>query len=726
MPGASDPSAGGVFVSIRNRLTGERLARRGFFRLPPGPGSPFDLGNVTADAVDGARRAIASTGFENLAFGVTFIGELEPVLPRQLDVSRYGIVVQSEVDPWRVGAALPNTESATTEIEQYREACAKARIMAGEPHVLYRHSVTKDITDSARWPPFGAPAADTALPAATAGLVGDRLWRLVGDVSGSTGATGAGASGRPDSLAPLPPMPYEIQAVGVSLYARGRLCGCWVSGGDSFEESLTRAVRGAWADARFADHRASVNVSELVAVISLLHHRQIIGPCDPATVIDRFRLGLDTIGTAHQGRDGLILSHVPCYYDWSAERTLEHVLKKASADEGTRAWYTYQTASLLCRPGKRPQALDYGFPSRPARRRKPAAYPRDAMLLGGYLVNQIGSADLPPYCYYPVHDSYVIHGPASRVILALGALNEAGLVLGIDDFRGKARRGLEACLGHVERIGERHRLRIPGLAGGAGAECLLVTALATMDATLLSSDSGTHLIGSLSALFHPDGSISPLPPGRRTGTEDEILPGAALLAAARVAAAARGGPLAGACDVTDQILRWYRRRFRVRPSWAMVSWHAQAWTAVHAMTHEAEHAAFVFELADWAIDRQLRKDGAFLTDLWHDGPSFHTAVIAEGVAAAWELADRLGDKRRARTYAASWRAAMDFMDRLIMRPGDTFCMPRPMAAIGGVRLSPASAQLRIDYTGHLLFALANGARLLREHGSGGQVNLADR
>jgi len=219
-------AGGGIFVSIRDRGTGERLARRGFFRLPSAdPGRPQELAEVTADAVDAARSAIDSAGLGNLAFGVTQIGTLEPILPRDLDVTRYGIVVHSEAEPWRIGAALPNTESATTEIEQYREACTKARIVPGEPHALYRHSVTKDVTAGATWPPFGAAVPEAGFPDTDLAVLSARLWELIAEASGGSAQPRDGdvAGDAAESREPLPLPPFGVDAVAVALYADGRL-----------------------------------------------------------------------------------------------------------------------------------------------------------------------------------------------------------------------------------------------------------------------------------------------------------------------------------------------------------------------------------------------------------------------------------------------------------------------------------------------------------------------
>jgi hypothetical protein len=144
--------------------------------------------------------------------------------------------------------------------------------------------------------------------------------------------------------------------------------------------------------------------------------------------------------------------------------------------------------------------------------------------------------------------------------------------------------------------------------------------------------------------------------------------------------------------------------------WGLAAWHMQAWSAIHDVEPDPAFADFVFELADWAIERQLDVNGAFLTDLSGAGPSFHTAFVAEGIADAWRLAALVGDTERVDRYALSWRRAMAFMRELTILPEDTFCMRLGSDAIGGVRPSQTASEVRADYVSHTLTALLKGMR----------------
>jgi hypothetical protein len=135
----------------------------------------------------------------------------------------------------------------------------------------------------------------------------------------------------------------------------------------------------------------------------------------------------------------------------------------------------------------------------------------------------------------------------------------------------------------------------------------------------------------------------------------------------------------------------------------------QGWASMFRLTGDGDMAAFVFELADWALRYQLVKNGAFLVDYHTSRPSFDTACVLEGIAKARAIAAETGDGVTRRAYRTSWKQGTAFMDRLIVREEDTFAMPNPRRSLGGVRESLTASLVRIDYMAHSLLALVKGA-----------------
>jgi hypothetical protein len=193
--------------------------------------------------------------------------------------------------------------------------------------------------------------------------------------------------------------------------------------------------------------------------------------------------------------------------------------------------------------------------------------------------------------------------------------------------------------------------------------------------------------------------------------DHDFLPGAALVA---VAGATEARLTTLDLELAEACLLWHRGRFRLLRTWGMAGWQPQGWAAIWSLTRDSEQAAFVFEVADWAIDRQVLKTGAFLEDLAYTEPTFNTGFIAEAVAAAWLVAAELDAVEQVQRYRRSWQLAMGFLRTLVVDDQDTFCMADPQRALGGVRTSISRSDIRIDAVSHALRAFLAGEILQRD------------
>ena len=142
-------------------------------------------------------------------------------------------------------------------------------------------------------------------------------------------------------------------------------------------------------------------------------------------------------------------------------------------------------------------------------------------------------------------------------------------------------------------------------------------------------------------MLRPDGSIHPDGQPVRMERDNDFLPNAAILALASYSGTAEG--VAGRLE---PYRAWQLRRFRLLHRWGQAGWIPQACAEVFRATNDPIYATSAFEVADWCLNWQATATGAFLTDLSPDGPSFHTAFIAEAVADAWELALAFNDAVR--------------------------------------------------------------------------------
>jgi AMMECR1 domain-containing protein/orotate phosphoribosyltransferase len=679
---------GGVFVSLRDRRTSRRFARDGFWHFDPADADPCrDLTLATVKALRHAPRE--PVDLRELKVAVTFCGPLEPVRPAALDFSTFGIVVRGRAHESQLGGALPNTQRFTNELQQYRHALVtNAGIADGGPHDLYRHAVHKLVEPGEEWPAYGSPERsawreDEALGRRLTGRVRALLRRR---------STSAGRK-VPDGC-----IPGDVFGVAVTLFSKGA-AGCYVASDGSLDQCLLKATRRALRDQRFSTRRKGVPAEEIAVVVSILHDREVLGEVPVEAVCAKLRLGLDSLLVQQNRRSAVYLPMVAPHRNWTKEQLAEGLLRKAGIEGPPCFWATFQTTSWLSHRRKTYQ-LELGFPAR-KRERTSASVAREIALLARYVLRHLGEDGLPDYAYLPVSGERVRAGTAARVLSGLTALESAGRALGRQGWCRAARQGLRTALRCVDAVSG--TLDLPAHEGSAMADCQLLAGVArSADRTLL-DDRARRLAARVAAMLQPDGRVTDRPDARDAEVNHDTWPGAALLALAAYGSVAGDAPwLAG----IDAQLDWQRRRFRMLRPWGMVGWQAQAWTGMYELTRNRAHADFVFELADWALDWQLAKSGAFLTTMHLDGPSFHTAFIGEGMADAWKLARLLGEEARARRYERSCLDACRFLDRLIIRPEDTFCMRDPALALGGVRGTPASCDVRIDYVGHCLLFLS--------------------
>jgi AMMECR1 domain-containing protein len=699
---------GGVFVSLRERRTDYRVAREGFWHFDP---SEFHLGpDVVGAAVETVREAVGRNPrvrLEDCKIGVTFFTPLERIQPRQLDFDRYGIVVRSMLPPNRCGGALPNTQVFTSEIEQYHHARVNnARLVEYEEHDLFRHDIAKSVEDGEEWLPYGCmegPQTNWWKDEA----IGASLTAHAADVVERTWSGGQA----PDFHCSVP---GKIEAVAVTLYdrslrpplphghgsePRGGLVGyglCWAP---DLKRALTEAAQTAARDGRNTRGPFSV-------VVSLLHHPEMLVHLKISEIMSKVRRGLDALSLSIADKRFTLLPSVIPYNNFSRAQFVNILMQQAGIREGGD-WTTYQTAAWV-RGTQGVYPIRFGFPHRECAGYGLRECESDLRLLGSYIFRNLAADGFPIYTQSPVTGEVQGRGTAGRVVHGLFALGAAAMVLGEAEWLAAARRGLRVAL----------RSRFTD---GPLSDCALLAGISLIDPELAGTREAARLAASIGGMLQAEGSIRRGPKILSIHHDHDYLPGGALWAIGSYCQAT-------GCDLPeglDRQVSFYRRRFQATPTWGAAGWQPQGWHAVlqaGSDTCESAGAAeFIFEAADWAIERQLEKNGAFLEDLSPDEPSFNTGFLAEGIAAAWAQALSAGDCERAKKYQQSWSSAMGFMRKLMIREEDTFCMREPGKALGGVRCMQSRSDVRIDQVSHCLHALVDGWKCLSPESSCGNL-----
>jgi orotate phosphoribosyltransferase/AMMECR1 domain-containing protein len=697
--------SGGVFVSFRERDTDHRLARDGFWHFNPDDSDPCrDLILAAVKTVRSSARSVNLDNLADLKIAATFFGPLEKIPPAKLDFPRYGIVVRSTGWATKMGGALPNSQIYTSEIEQYTHArWRNAKIPYSEPHDLFRHEITKRVEPGEYWLPYGTYQRPDNHWTNDESLGRSLTDRALAALRAKVNCTRLAGDPLPDGLIPAP-----VYAIAVTLYHQG-VVGCFITWGGSLDSCLIRAANSALTDARFVELRGHTSIEDLGISVSILHDREWLGETTLEKAATKLRLGADSMSVQQGTHRGFLLSTVVPHFNWNKEKFAKELLRKAKIAGPPYTWSTYQTATWL-RTTQGVHKIISGFTKRTLPSGAEKSWESDVRLMASYIVRNIAQDGLPEYLYLPVTGERQRGGSPARRIHALAALENAAILFEMPAWRDIVRRGLEHCLDRVVSRNGKASLCLQGQPPSAMTDCQLLAAAADSHFPVQATDIVAALAARVQAMFQPDGRMTDTPRGLGVASEHDFLPGAALLAMAKYAH--NRGESFWLDNLSPQ-LNWYRRRFRQLHPWGMVGWQTRAWSAVHNVIPDPEYAQFVFEMADWALDWQHERTGAFITELSPSGPGFHTAFLAEGIAAAWELAIRIGDEKRADRYAHSCSEALRFMTELIIFPEDTFCMRDPSRAVGGVRGSLITSSVRIDFVSHTLLAFAVSVRLMR-------------
>ncbi|MDP9650927.1 outer membrane protein assembly factor BamB [Paraburkholderia caledonica] len=141
----------GAFASLRDRRTGQRIARAGFWVFDEQLCSSAQCIIV---ATAKTCEAVSPESLKHVDIGLTMIGNLERVTLGELNSDAFGVVVRDRGGK-HIGGALPNSPEFANESGQYLHALRNANLDARAPHELYRHDVRKYV-ESETWPPFGS------------------------------------------------------------------------------------------------------------------------------------------------------------------------------------------------------------------------------------------------------------------------------------------------------------------------------------------------------------------------------------------------------------------------------------------------------------------------------------------------------------------------------------------------------------------------------------------
>jgi orotate phosphoribosyltransferase/AMMECR1 domain-containing protein len=659
---------GGVFVSLRRRSDiHERPARAGFWHFPE-----ESQGTVPEEFLKACVLTADTLAFNvespldvlsDCAIAVTFFSRLEPCTLGALDNDSYGIVVRSRERRGVMGGALPRMPGIRDGWHQFRHAAWKnAQVYACEPIELLRHKLTKVIEPGESWQPTGVPRSaassdweQNARPLTELA----RQWVLF--------HLGVGPRPAPSTL-PLD----GLAQLFVSPYIDGAVVGCTgdrITPQTDVNALFDRLAEGAVQDQRFEQRRPES--AQMVTVgLSLLRHDLDLGSHEATTVMTPTRFADQVLEVRSGDQTGILLPYVAVTHDLSPQDYADAVVTKAAAADADAPlhWTRYDCSSWVAGAKSVVRLVD-GLPERAAEDGSPAQLGRH---WAQFLANHSTAQGAPVNRYLPFSDEQLTGVASAR--LAHSAWVKARI--GLKEEAAADLAHLTASNGWLSLEDEEPSAATLSFAALALQQLGKKKELARVTATLRT------LVGSR-VKTAPDGD-----------GEQDYAPGQVLYALAQTV---------GRSVQAGDALAHYRRRFRVKPEWGSVAWLTMAFAAWSRVCRDGALLDFAWEIADWALLSQA-PHGGFWNDQQPDSPGATTAVYLEGFSAL--LPELKRDKRKgpaARLERAIGKG-FSFLSRLTYLPKDAGILPNPAFAVGGVRMSLTSGEVRLDFVQHALSA----------------------
>ncbi|MDP1917085.1 MAG: AMMECR1 domain-containing protein [Myxococcales bacterium] len=637
---------GGVYVSLRSRAeVHDRPARDGYWTFPGEETWPAPEGVVRA-AVQTARRfaedGYGLKGLEQCAVATTTFGPLVESDVGALDNSKTGLVVRSLLRQRVMGGALPNMPGIANTFQQFRHAHTRnAQLFEGEPYVVYQHTVAKDVEPGAEWQSSGVPGR--RVPGISEAVLLEVARRARAHVIGVA---------RPSKPLRVP----EAVQLFVSLYLDGALAGC--AGADltgaPIDDVLETLAKAVWSDERFSPRRTK-GVSIAVGV-SVLTKPFKTGVADAEFMSRPFRFGEQCLEVMQGERRALLLPSVPLTHDLTPLQYTYALVDKAGIEDGDLYWTRLDCDSALA-TSSRVTKLQHGLPPPDAKESFRKRRAKLLKLATAYLKAHHRPRGEYAGTYRPFSDRVDDGLDPARIAFLAWQKSRVGL-------QREARQDLARL--DAERS-------LPVLSFG------LLTRLALGDHGAKVRETALAILEGIDA--HGKFDLGP----SAHDADFDYAPGQALLA---LEAALRLGLIEDTYQIVPKALSWSLRRYRLNHSHGAAPWLMQALVAFDRVDDAASIAADTLTF-------QSKLDGAFLTGQQDDCPGCTSVPPLEGLAAVFRA-------RPSPRLRRALEAGLRFVDSLVCQAKDVPMLPKPERALGGVRQSLVSGQVRQDFVGHLI------------------------
>lgn len=469
-------------------------------------------------------------------------------------------------------------------------------------------------------------------------------------------------------------------------------------------QTLIRAIE----DERFGGVIDEEESKQLQIVIQFMKNRKRLDNQSLQMLKKQIEPGIHAISLRQGNNRAIYKESVPISKNWSIEKTLERLCKKAKLP--TDCYINPQTridaydveTFLTNRSGEAVPLIRYS--NLIQRSELSNTQMLDSLLLAKkWIQNNINEATgRLEYLYYPSQDQYSSKTNDVRNLAALWAVIELDNFFDYKFFNELIEGTLSYYQSFLKETDSFAYLEIKGESKIAYSAFLILALLN------YSYDENQELIERLAdgllSRQQKDGSFYTRFNSNSVRGID-YYPGEALLALMQLYEKSGEERYLKA---TEKAFRYYRSYWWGNKSTAFVPWHTQAYYLLHQVTGDKKVADFIFEMNDWLIDRYQIESSPYPDELGgfpKGRPTISTSSYLEGITDAYRLAQDLADGDHIQKYAESIGGGIRFLLQLQLTEVNSFYLRNPSRAIGGFRGSLGNNRIRNDNVQHAIMAL---------------------
>ncbi|MBI2650017.1 AMMECR1 domain-containing protein [Candidatus Woesearchaeota archaeon] len=503
----------------------------------------------------------------------------------------------------------------------------------------------------------------------------------------------------------------------VSLYSNGRIRGSWSAQRTNLADSVIDATINALNDERFEKINSNDYLKQIDILITIIKNITKLADKDVVYLSETIGTGLEGIQINVNDTYFTLIPSLAVQQDWNAIEILQNLCVQTKMQ--LNCWrdkdaelYKYNTLSFI---GTENKSFDTyrGSPLiKQGSINKDKIY-KSIISASNWQLSVQKNDGAYEYFFNPTNGYYSKKNNIIRQALAAYSMAKAYQSTGDKDYLDSAERNINFILTHLREENNIAYLQFDNISNLGSAAVALIAMLELPN--YRKYDREINLLSNLLlSMQREDGSFITYYNSNQPDDFD-FYPGEAMLALVRLYEKTGDKRYLKA---VEKAFPFYKGYFDRTKHEAFVMWQISTFYETYEITKKQEYADFVFEMADWIMNQQYDEKNTpysdflggfsdFLGGFGGNGgmPTLSSAVYADGIADAYTLAKIVNDRNKVKKYGKSLRLASRFILQLQFDDVNTYYVPNPEKAIGAIRESLISNNLRIDYTSHSVLAL---------------------